>query len=229
MAKPASAQLARRGGLAVPSTSLPSSPAAPLDLARVAEQVEGLFGSRYRKVNISLYCTPEGEALADLMSTVNREYGIGLEQIAKARSRVADDNGSFIEAGFMRVLASFGSYPYADPQYHLEGDIPERTDTLNARLTAQATLAALLTLDRQQRARRGTIIRTSMAFWCGSFEAYLAYGMQFGSCIVSETQGTLSVQSWAKKSLATTYSPTLKGRYASTRSANTPYHRRGRA
>jgi hypothetical protein len=38
--------------------------------------------------------------------------------------------------------------PYVDPNYHAEGDIPERCDVANAALTVRATLAAMLTLDQ---------------------------------------------------------------------------------
>jgi hypothetical protein len=43
-----------------------------------------------------------------------------------------------------------GSWPYGDPNYHAEGDIPERYDVSNAALTVKATLAAVLTLDQEQ-------------------------------------------------------------------------------
>jgi hypothetical protein len=45
-----------------------------------------------------------------------------------------------------------GSWPYGDPNYRAEGDIPERCDVPNAALTVKATLAAVLTLDHEQSA-----------------------------------------------------------------------------
>ena len=96
--------------------------------------------------NFSLYCTPEGQALGELMAEMNARYAIGLDQRSAPKGRVNDDDGSFIKAGFPRVIGNIGSWPYADPQYHFEGDVPERTDVHNACLTARATLAAVLTL-----------------------------------------------------------------------------------
>jgi len=40
-----------------------------------------------------------------------------------------------------------GSYPYADPAYHREGDRPERVDLPNAVLALRLTLAAIVHLD----------------------------------------------------------------------------------
>jgi len=105
--------------------------------------------ANHRLVNISLYSTPEGKILADLMAEMNEVYQLGLEQRAEAKTYINDDDGSYIKAGFPHVTANIGSWPYADPQYHLEGDVPERTDTRNACLSARATLAAVLTLDRR--------------------------------------------------------------------------------
>jgi hypothetical protein len=102
-----------------------------------------------RMTNVTLYTMPEGERLADLMAEVNARYRIGLQQRAHRREQPGDDDGSFVKAGYGCAVCNIGSYPYADPQYHLEGDVPERTDVQNARLAAQATLAAVLTLDAE--------------------------------------------------------------------------------
>ncbi|MPN51397.1 hypothetical protein SDC9_199042 [bioreactor metagenome] len=42
---------------------------------------------------------------------------------------------------------NLGSWPYGDPQYHLPGDIPERVDLENLRLSTQLILAAILDID----------------------------------------------------------------------------------
>ena len=50
--------------------------------------------------------------------------------------------------GFPAAVINIGSWPYGDPNYHSEGDIPERSDVPNAAKAVQATLAAVLTLDK---------------------------------------------------------------------------------
>src|SRR5207237_67808 len=81
-----------------------------------------------RKTNVTLYTEPEGRRLADLMERVNEQYRIGLVQSAYRRDRPGDDDGSFIKAGYACAVANIGSYPYADAEYHLPGDVPERLD-----------------------------------------------------------------------------------------------------
>ncbi len=100
------------------------------------------------KPNVTLYTTPEGKRLTDLMAAVNEAYGIGLAQRAHLREFPNDDDGSFVKAGFGCAVANIGSFPYEDAQYHLEGDIPERVDFENVRMAAQATLAAVVWLDQ---------------------------------------------------------------------------------
>ncbi len=101
-----------------------------------------------KKTNVTAYTKPEGRRLAELMAEVNARYSIGLEQRAAERPGPGDDDGSFILAGFPAAVINIGSWPYADPNYHAEGDIPETCDIQNAAMTVQATLAAVLTLDR---------------------------------------------------------------------------------
>jgi len=102
-----------------------------------------------KSINVTGYTLPEGERLAQLMSEVNVRYKIGLEQRAAKRSNPGDDDGSFVNAGYPAAVVNIGSWPYADPNYHSEGDIPERCDVANAAKTVQATLAAILTLDQR--------------------------------------------------------------------------------
>jgi hypothetical protein len=102
-----------------------------------------------RTTNVTLSTTPAGQPFADLMAEVNEAYRIGLVQSSYRRERPGDDDGSFVNAGYDWAVANIGSYPYADAQYHLEGDVPERVDIPNVRLAAQATLAAVLRLDQR--------------------------------------------------------------------------------
>ncbi|MAP92441.1 hypothetical protein CMK15_12910 [Candidatus Poribacteria bacterium] len=99
------------------------------------------------KTNVTLYTDPEGEPFADLMAEVNEIYNIGLLQTKFMRQRPGDDDGSFINAGFPMAVMNVGSYPYADPNYHLETDRPELVDIENVRLATQASLASGLHVD----------------------------------------------------------------------------------
>ena len=100
------------------------------------------------RTNCTYYTTPEGERLAHLMAEVNEAYALGLHQYSHLRDTPGDDDGSFINAGYPAAIANIGSYPYGDPNYHTEADAPERVDFPNVRLAAQASLAAILTLDQ---------------------------------------------------------------------------------
>jgi len=95
-----------------------------------------------RKTNATLYTEPEGKIFADLMVEVNEKYGIGLVQQKLQRTSPGDDDGSYINAGYKSAIVNVGSYPYGDPNYHTEGDIPELVDIENARMATQASLAA---------------------------------------------------------------------------------------
>jgi len=103
-----------------------------------------------KKTNVAAYTLPEGERLAQLMSAVNTHFAIGLEQRIVKRQGPGDDDGSFVRAGFPAAIINIGSWPYADPNYHAEGDIPERCDVPNAAMAVQATLAAVLTVDQDR-------------------------------------------------------------------------------
>lgn len=103
-----------------------------------------------KKTNVTAWTEPEGERLAQLMAQVNARYAIGLEQRAEKRPSPGDDDGSFVKAGYPAAVVNIGSWPYGDPNYHGEGDIPELCDFANAAMTVQATLAAILTLDDRQ-------------------------------------------------------------------------------
>ena len=98
--------------------------------------------------NVTLYTTPEGERLADLMAEVNDRYEIGLQQRKHQRKAPGDDDGSFVKAGYLAAIMNLGSYPYADSQYHAEGDTPQRVDLPNVLMTTRASLAAIVEVDR---------------------------------------------------------------------------------
>ena len=99
---------------------------------------------RLVKSNATLYTVDEGKALADLMTDVNESYQLGLRQTVTKRTNPGDDDGSFVNAGFGRAIVNVGSFPYADPEYHREGDVPHRVDLENVHLATQACLAAVL-------------------------------------------------------------------------------------
>ncbi len=45
------------------------------------------------------------------------------------------------------AVANIGSYPYADPNYHLESDTPDLVDIENVAMATRASLAAGLWVD----------------------------------------------------------------------------------
>lgn len=96
---------------------------------------------------VSVYYAPEAERLADLMAEVNRDYNLGLVTAKHKTDRINNDDGSFIREGYRVAVHNIGSMPYADPNYHLEGDVPEQCDFASAAATARATLAAAVRLD----------------------------------------------------------------------------------
>ena len=101
-----------------------------------------------RHTNVTMFTTPEGEALADVMCELNDRYAIGLQQRKHRREFANDDDGSFVKAGMPAAVANFGSFPYADPNYHLASDIPEHVDLVNVRLATQLSLAFVAHVDR---------------------------------------------------------------------------------
>lgn len=100
-----------------------------------------------RKTNTTRYTTPEGERLADLMAELNQRYELGLEQSKYRCEHPNDDDGSFVKAGFPAAVLNIGSFPYADPNYHAAGDVPEKVDLDNLLLAVQLSLAFVLHMD----------------------------------------------------------------------------------
>jgi hypothetical protein len=99
------------------------------------------------KTNATRYVTDEGERIADLMAQLNDTYGIGLRQTKHKGDFPNDDDGSFIKAGMPAAVAMVGSFPYLNPDYHLESDTAEKVDIVNARMATQLALATVLHLD----------------------------------------------------------------------------------
>jgi hypothetical protein len=100
-----------------------------------------------RLLNVTRYTTDEGEKLAGLMAKLNDLHSLGLVQTSLRSERPGDDDGSFVNAGFLWSVRNAGSIPNAHPQYHTEGDTPETVDYENAAVTVKLTLAAILHLD----------------------------------------------------------------------------------
>lgn len=94
----------------------------------------------------TLYTVDEGLPLAKLMERMNRDLGIGLEHRIVRREFANDDDGSFVKAGYGAAVAVIGSFPYADEEYHMPGDTPDRVHITNVRMAAQAILACVLDL-----------------------------------------------------------------------------------
>ena len=101
--------------------------------------------------NVTRYTTPEGEKLADMMAMLNEHHSLGLKQSKYLSDSPGDDDGSFIRAGFPWSVLNIGSMPYGDPNYHQEGDTPDKVDYKNAAVTVELTLAAVLRLDQYGR------------------------------------------------------------------------------
>lgn len=93
------------------------------------------------------YTEPPGDRLAALVGAANDRFQIGLEHRVVKQERPGNDDGSFVKAGYTSAIIVIGSWPYADPNYHLETDVPELTDVAAAAKTLQAVVAAVLTLD----------------------------------------------------------------------------------
>jgi len=100
-----------------------------------------------QKTNVTVFSTPEGERLGRLLDEMNERYRIGLEQRMQSVGAAISDEGSFVKAGYPAAVCNIGSWPYGDPNYHAEQDVPELVDIANAAMVVQAILAAVVTLD----------------------------------------------------------------------------------
>jgi len=97
--------------------------------------------------HVVAYSTDEGRVLAEFIASCAARYSIGLEVRVVLKQRVNDDDGMFINAGYRRTVMNVGSFPYADSQYHLPGDVPERVNIENVVGSTQLLLAAILEID----------------------------------------------------------------------------------
>ena len=93
------------------------------------------------------YSTDEGRALAEFIVSRAARYEIGLDVRVTRKPRVNDDDGMFIKAGFPASVMNTGSWPNADSEYHMPGDVPERVNIENLVRSTQLVLAAILELD----------------------------------------------------------------------------------
>lgn len=99
-----------------------------------------------RLTHVIAYSTDEGKALADRMLSIARRHIPDLEVRSAFKDHINDDDGMFILAGFRAAVMNIGSWPYADPEYHLPGDTPDRVNLHNLTLSTQLLLATILDL-----------------------------------------------------------------------------------
>ena len=93
------------------------------------------------------YSTDEGCPLAQFVAACSTRYSIGLDVQVYFKEHVNDDDGMFINAGFCTTVVNGGSWPYADSEYHLPGDVFERVNVENVVRSTQLLLAAILEID----------------------------------------------------------------------------------
>lgn len=93
------------------------------------------------------YSTDEGHPLAEFVAACAARYRIGLDVRVYFKEHVNDDDGMFINAGFRTTVVNGGSWPYADSEYHLPGDVLERVNIENVVRSTQLLLAAILNID----------------------------------------------------------------------------------
>ena len=93
------------------------------------------------------YSTEEGRPLAEFIAAGAARHDIGLEVSVFFKEHVNDDDGMFIKEGFRTTVINIGSWPFADSQYHLRGDVPERVNIENMLRSTQLLLAAILEID----------------------------------------------------------------------------------
>ena len=96
------------------------------------------------------YSTDEGRGLAEFVAACAPRHGIDLEVRLAFKEHVNDDDGMFINAGFRTTVMNLGSWPYADSEYHLPGDTPDRVNIDNVVRSTQLLLAAIIDLDAQE-------------------------------------------------------------------------------
>ena len=88
--------------------------------------------------------TPEGLNLARFVAACSADARLDVELAAK--EQINDDDGMFINAGFRAAVMNIGSWPYADAEYHLPGDRPERVDISNVVMSTELIRNAVIAL-----------------------------------------------------------------------------------
>jgi len=102
-----------------------------------------------RMTHVVTYSTEEGRPLAELVAACAARHGIELDLRTVFKEHVNDDDGMFINAGYRTTVMNLGSWPYADSEYHLPGDVPERVNIENLVRSTRLILATVLELDAQ--------------------------------------------------------------------------------
>ncbi|HET6488014.1 MAG TPA: M28 family peptidase [Spirochaetia bacterium] len=97
--------------------------------------------------HVVCWSTEEGRELAELVAGCARRYELPLETRVARKDQINDDDGMYINAGYRRTVMSLGSWPYADSQYHMPGDTPDRVSIQNLTLSTMLILASVLELD----------------------------------------------------------------------------------
>ena len=100
-----------------------------------------------RMSHVVAYSTDEGRPLAEHVVACADRFHLDLEARVVFKERINDDDGMFIQAGYRTAVVNSGSSPYADAQYHLPGDVPERVNIANLARSTQLLLAAVLEID----------------------------------------------------------------------------------
>ena len=99
-----------------------------------------------RMPHVVCYSTDEGKSLAELIEQTAQTLDLGLDVELVFKEFINDDDGMFINAGYRTAVCNIGSFPYADSQYHLEGDCPERVDIKHLHRSTQLVLASVVTI-----------------------------------------------------------------------------------
>jgi Zn-dependent M28 family amino/carboxypeptidase len=100
-----------------------------------------------KSTHIVCYSTDEGRPLARYVADRAKEHDIDLGVRVEFKEKINDDDGMFINAGYRTTIAHVGSWPYADSEYHLPGDRPERVNIENLVTSTKLLLAAVLDID----------------------------------------------------------------------------------
>ncbi len=92
------------------------------------------------------HTTPEGWEMACRILELNEAHGLGLVTSTNKHEGPANDEGSFIQAGYPNAV-HVGGVGY--PQYHTEDDTPDKVDIANLAAATRLCVAAIVDLDRE--------------------------------------------------------------------------------